>query len=94
MQSQCDCAGWLGGEERARRYTSRGGRKEEGEGRDGREGREKGERREKGEMGEGRWERGKERASGKGEGTHNWVNILLAACLTDTNTPYNYQNLS
>ena len=45
MQSRCDCAGWLGGEERAERCASR----EEGEGRgekgDGR--REKRRRRER-----------------------------------------------
>ena len=43
MQSQCDCAGWLGGEERAGRCTSRGGKREREEG-EGREKREKGER--------------------------------------------------
>ena len=48
MQSQCDCAGWLGGEERAGRCTSRGGKRErdEGEERERREKREReGERR-------------------------------------------------
>ena len=43
MQSQCDCAGWLGGEERAGRCTPRGGKREREEG-EGREKREKGER--------------------------------------------------
>ena len=48
MQSQCDCAGWLGGEERAGRCTSRGGKREreEGEGRERREKRERGGRKE------------------------------------------------
>ena len=48
MQSQCDCAGWLGGEERAGRCTSRGGKRErdEGEERERREKRERGGRKE------------------------------------------------
>ena len=62
MQSQCDCAGWLGGEERAGRCTSRGGEgRGEGEGRERKEKKERGERRERGEderKGEGKWREG------------------------------------
>ena len=65
MQFRCDCAGWLGGEERAGRCMSRGGGRERGEGEKEREEEER-----RGE-GKGRWEEGREKRS---------CTLLLKAC--------------
>ena len=82
MQSQCDCAGWLGGEERAGRCTSRGG-EGRGEG-EGREGRTRGKERESGE--------------GEGGKAYTQLGEYTIGCQkdivyipTDTSTQYNYR---
>ena len=77
MQFRCDCAGWLGGEERAGRCMSRGGGRERGEGEKEREEEER-----RGE-GKGRWEEGREMGGRKGEEELHALTQGMFLCVLD-----------